>query len=56
MFSFGKSSRNALTTVSPPMPESNTPIGFIYWLVRATTDRIFAKSGGEVQLLQVKVA
>jgi hypothetical protein len=30
MFSFGKSSRNALTTVSPPMPESKTPIGFIY--------------------------
>jgi hypothetical protein len=30
MFSFGKSSRNARTTVSPPMPESNTPIGFIY--------------------------
>jgi hypothetical protein len=50
MFSFGKSSRNALTTVSPPMPESNTPIGL------AAESIIFAKSGGEVQAPQVKVA
>src|SRR5215471_15708834 len=27
MFSFGNRSRSALTTVSPPMPESKTPIG-----------------------------
>src|SRR5262249_51092679 len=29
MFSFGRSSRRALTTVRPPIPESKTPIGFI---------------------------
>src|SRR5690242_7493229 len=27
MFSFGSKSRSALTTVNPPIPESNTPIG-----------------------------
>jgi hypothetical protein len=42
MFSFGKSSRNALTTVSPPMPESNTPIGFIYGL-RNRRKRAFSR-------------
>jgi hypothetical protein len=27
MFSFGRWRDNARTTVSPPMPESNTPMG-----------------------------